>query len=150
MCSDLRCGLQTIAACTFGLFKIKKGPWYQIEVDFIFIIQTLVCHAILGDGIEDPYQFGIPNGYIPQLVWQLLSSLVNTIVLDLWYLATSTVHPSIIQKYLKPQTCVHGRCVVNYGFAKYDFIQCNCVAQLKQPYYTTLCLQEKVGLPNVS
>jgi hypothetical protein len=26
MCSAQSCGLQTIAACAFGLFKIKKGP----------------------------------------------------------------------------------------------------------------------------
>lgn len=62
MCSAHRCGLQTIAACAFGLFKIKKVPLYQIEVDFIFIIQTLVCHAILGDGIEDHTSLVYPMG----------------------------------------------------------------------------------------
>jgi hypothetical protein len=51
---------------------------------------------------------------------------------------------------MKPQTCVHGRCVVNYCFVKNDFIQWNCVAQLKpKTLLYALCLQEKVGLPNV-
>ncbi len=39
---------------------------------------------------------------------------------------------------------------MNYGFVKYDFIQRNCGAQLKpKTLLYALCLQEKVGLPNV-
>jgi len=84
MCSAHRCGLQTIAACAFGLFKIKKGPWYQIEVDFIFIIQTLVCHAILGDGMRT-----IPVWYIQwvhsstgMVYWVVINFIIQSDILS--------------------------------------------------------------------